>query len=79
VVESVYTAVRTDGLYKADYVSSLKVKNSKLMNQRECPLDDGLMITLSEVIITHGALTDLLSTLLKLKKFPRCLNHLRLN
>jgi len=24
VVESVYSAVRTDGLYKADYVSSLK-------------------------------------------------------
>jgi hypothetical protein len=26
VVESVYSAVRTDSLYKADYVSSLKVK-----------------------------------------------------
>jgi len=25
VVESVYSAVRTDSLYKADYVSSLKV------------------------------------------------------
>jgi hypothetical protein len=36
------------------------VKNSQLIKQRECPYDDGLMITLSEVIITHGALTDLL-------------------
>jgi len=30
VVESVYCAVRTDYLYKADYVSSLKVRPGNL-------------------------------------------------
>ena len=39
MVESVYSAVRTDSLYKADYASSLKGKRAKSRAELNCVAD----------------------------------------
>ena len=52
-MESVYSAVRTDSLYKADYVSSLKGSFTRranpISNKKHIPLFIGLVLLEGEI------------------------------
>jgi len=58
VVESVYSAVRTDSLYKADYVSSLK--GQRIVTFRQTRLRTKFYKVLDLVIYSYIDLSGLL-------------------